>query len=179
MKKKIVFFDATGTLWYPKITKNDVDPGWVYKDKNTKYNLNEHLIMSHGAKDTLRHLNKIGIKCIVVSAVPYPLYKFKIELKKTIEHFGVSSLISEYHAVNMIDGSSKAKVILKVLKKYDVKKKEAVMVGDGYWQDYKFVRKVGVPALLVNSSYQNSRAWQIRKAKHRIYTIRDVIKYLK
>ena len=175
--KKIVFFDATGTLWYPN-TKNDIDPGWVYKNERTRKNVNKHLIMSVGAKATLKRLNKMGIKCIIVSAVTYPLYKSMLQLKKTVKHFGLETLIYECCVVNMVDGSAKAKTITKILKKQKVKKKDALMVGDGYWQDYKFVKKMGISAFLVNSPYQNSRAWQIRKAKHRIYKITDVINHL-
>ena len=175
--KRIVFFDATGTLWYPKTTRNNADPGWVYKDRKTRDVVHEHLIMSPTAKTTLERLNRMGIMCVIVSAVPYPLKKSKVQLENTIKHFGLSRLIQEYHAVNMVDGSSKAKLIEKLLKKLKINKNEALMVGDGYWQDYKFVRKRGIQALLVDSKYQNSRAaWQIRRAKHRIYKLNEIIK---
>jgi hydroxymethylpyrimidine pyrophosphatase-like HAD family hydrolase len=176
--KKIIFFDATGTLWYPKTTRNNNDPGWVYRDAKTKATVHEHLIMLPTAKTTLKRLNRMGVRCVIVSAVPYPLYKSKAQLEKTIKHFGVGGLIWEYHTVNMVDGSSKAKLIERLLKKLKIKKNEALMVGDGYWPDYKFVRKRRIQALLMDSKYQNSRAWQIRKAKHRIYKLSEIIKFL-
>lgn len=176
--KRIVFFDATGTLWYPKATRNTIDPGWVHRDKKKKNNVHTHLMMTPTAKTTLKRLNHMGVKCIIISAAPYPLYKSKAQLAKIISHFGLSRLIQEYHTVNMVDGSSKAKLIERILRRLKIKKIEALMVGDGYWSDYKFVRKRGIPALLMNSEYQSSRAWQIRKAKHRVYKLGDIIKHL-
>ena len=156
--KKIIFFDATGTLWYPKTTRNNEDPGWVYVNAKTKATVHEHLIMLPTAKTTLKRLNQMGIRCVIVSAVPCPLYKSMVQLEKIIKHFGVDRLLQGYYTVNMVDGSSKIKLIERLLKKLKIKKTEALMVGDGYWPDYKFVRKRGIQALLIDSKYQNSRA---------------------
>ncbi len=153
MNKKIVFFDATGTLWYPKITRNNTDPGWIYKDKHTQGNVHKHLILTPTTKTTLEYLNRTGILCMIISAVPYPLYKSRLQLGRTIIHFNLEKLIHAYYVVNMVDGSSKARLIERVLKKLKIKKTQALMIGDGYWQDYKFVRKRGIQALLVNSKY--------------------------
>jgi FMN phosphatase YigB (HAD superfamily) len=106
----------------------------------------------------------MGIKCIIVSAVTYPLHKSVIQLKKTVKHFGIVSLIDGCYVVNMVDGSAKAKVIARVLKKYKIRKKEALMIGDGYWQDYKFVRRMGIPALLVNSPLSEFKSMANKKS---------------
>ena len=178
MVKRIVFFDAVGTLWYPKTTRNTIDPGWVYRDKNTKDAVHEHFMLTPTARNTLQQLNHRGVICIIISAVTYPLYMSKVELAKTIKHFKLGNLIQEYHAVNM-DGRSKAKLIERILKRLKIKKAQALMVGDSYWADYKFVREKGIEALLMDSEYQSSRAWQIRNAKHRVHKLEEIIKICK
>ena len=34
-KKKIVFFDGDGTLWYPKDTRHTEPPHWIYHEKRS------------------------------------------------------------------------------------------------------------------------------------------------
>ena len=56
MKKKIVFLDGAGTLWYPKATKRTQKPHWIYHDPETKDNYLEHLELTPRTKETLELL---------------------------------------------------------------------------------------------------------------------------
>jgi len=75
MKKKIIFFDGDGTLWYPKTTKYRKRPHWVYLDQQTKDNPNEHLMMVPGVLKTLKELKKLGYVLVILSANPHKIRK--------------------------------------------------------------------------------------------------------
>jgi FMN phosphatase YigB (HAD superfamily) len=54
--KKIIFFDADGTLWYPKATKRNKHPVRLYKDKRYKRHT-DHLELTPKTLETLNKLN--------------------------------------------------------------------------------------------------------------------------
>lgn len=175
--KKIIFFDADGTLWYPKKTRNSSNPGWIYENPKIMQPY-LHLILTPTTMATLRRLKKTGVRCVIISATPYPLHSAKANLEKKLRHLHLHRIIDGYYLVNMRDGAGKAKRIIRTLKDLGIKKSEALMIGDSYWADYKYPRANGIDALLFNSEFQNSRAWQVRKAKYKIYKMSDILRYI-
>ena len=54
MKKKIIFLDGDGTLWYPQKTKRTQKPHRIYCDDKIKDNYLEHLELTPNTKETLQ-----------------------------------------------------------------------------------------------------------------------------
>ena len=86
MKKKIIFFDGDGTLWYPKKTKYAKHPVWLYRDKRFKNHVN-HLVMIPSVLSTLKKLKKEGIILIVLSTHPHPPKEADAIINHKIKHF--------------------------------------------------------------------------------------------
>ncbi|MAG26261.1 hypothetical protein CMI47_11960 [Candidatus Pacearchaeota archaeon] len=153
MKKKIVFFDGDGTLWYPKTTKYEEKPHWIYHNEKTKDDPNEHIELTPFVVETLRELKEKGITIVILSANPYsPKIANKI-LKDKVKYFKLTNYIDETHATPPIM-KAKGEYILKTLKKFNLNKKDALMVGDTYLWDCKPAKDVGTDALLINSKYR-------------------------
>lgn len=55
-KKKIIFFDADGTLWYPKSTKYSKMPHWVYLESQNPDDYLKHLVVIPSVLKTLKKL---------------------------------------------------------------------------------------------------------------------------
>ncbi len=149
--KKIIFFDADGTLWYPIKTKHTILPHWLYLDKNIKDH-RPHLMLIPGVKDTLVRLRKKGIITIILSTHPHEIDEAYAILNKKVEHFTLKDLFTEVHATRE-HYNSKGEYIIEILRRLKIPKTKAVMVGDNYKYDYKSARNVGVDALLVQSVY--------------------------
>jgi hydroxymethylpyrimidine pyrophosphatase-like HAD family hydrolase len=71
MKKKIIFLDGDGTLWYPSTTKRTQKSHWIYNDPLTKDNYLAHLQLTPKIKETLTALRLRGILLVVISANPH------------------------------------------------------------------------------------------------------------
>jgi len=125
MKKKIIFFDGDGTLWYPKKTKYTKHPVWLYKDKRFKNHIN-HLIMTPSALSTIKKLKQMGIIIIVLSTHPYPPKQADAIINRKIKHFELGELFDEVHATREYSGS-KGKFMLKILKERQIPKSKALM----------------------------------------------------
>ena len=151
MYKKIIFFDGDGTLWYPKLTKHTVKPHWLYQDKNIK-DYHTHLVIIPEVKNTLRKLNELGIKTIILSTHPHEEKEAYSILTKKVEYFKLDKLFTEVHATREYY-RSKGEYILRILKKMKIPKTKALMIGDNYLWDYKPAKEVGIEALLVESDY--------------------------
>jgi len=151
MKKKIIFFDGDGTLWYPKVTKRTLKPHWIYRDELTKDNYLEHLELTPDAKETLELLHKRGIYLVVLSANPRTDEIAVQEIKERIDYFGLSSLFYSYRASEGSDPRGKAAIILEVIKELGLKKEDALMVGDSYFYDYLAPKEAGIDALFIEN----------------------------
>ncbi len=171
MKKKIVFFDGDGTLWYPKRTKYTKHPVWIYKDKRFK-NHTKHLVMIPSVLSTIKKLKKNNIITIVLSTHPQPPKEAETIIKDKIKHFNLAKLFDGVYATKDYH-NSKGKFILKILNKRKIPKSKALMIGDSYKWDYKPAKKVGIDALLIESEYEpmKSKTKSIKK-------LSEIFKYL-
>lgn len=152
MKKKIIFFDGDGTLWYPKKTKHTKPPICFYRDKRFK-NHAKHLILTPSALSTLTKLKKEGIITVVLSTHPHPPKEADAILNHKIKHFELNELFDEIHATRAYP-ASKGEFILKILKRRKIPKSKALMVGDSYKWDYQPAKERGIDALLIKSEYE-------------------------
>ena len=150
--KKIIFFDGDGTLWYPKSTKRKEKPHWIYHDPKTMGDYKPHLILTPKVKTTLREIRKRGIKTILISTHPHQAKVADTLLKEKVNHFGLESLFDEAHAARNIP-TGKGHVIARVLKRLNLSKRSALMVGDSYVWDYLAAKHIGVDALLMETDY--------------------------
>lgn len=174
MKKKIVFFDGDGTLWYPKKTKYNKHPIWLYRDKRFK-NHSNHLILTPSALITLKKLKKMGILTVVLSTHPHPPKEADMIINNKIKHFKLDKLFDEVYATrNKGINKCKGRKIVKILKKKKIPKSKALMIGDSYKWDYKPAKKNGIDALLIESEYEPMK----NKIKRTIKKLSDIFEYL-
>lgn len=146
-----MFFDADGTLWYPKKTKHTVLPHWLYLDKSIK-NHHPHLTLIPGVEKILTRLKKMGIITVILSTHPHEIDEAYKILNKKVRYFKLEDLFTEVHATREYY-ESKGEYIIEILKRLKIPKTKALMVGDNYKYDYKPARLVGIDALLVESDY--------------------------
>lgn len=177
--KKIIFFDGDGTLWYPKKTKRKKAPHWVYELKGDHKFHTSHLIMTPTAVSTMRKLKRRGIITVILSTSPRPPKKAEAILKDKIKHFRLEGLFEEVIATPAKgQNKSKGKWIIRILKKRNIPKSKALMVGDSYGWDYNSARKVGVDALLIESDYQKRHGIG-KRIKKTIKKLSDLLKIVK
>lgn len=178
VKKRIVFFDGDGTLWYPKKTRRTEGPHWVYKlEGNHKFH-NSHLMMTPTAISTLKKLKKLGIITIILSTHPHPPKEAQTILKEKIKYFHLQGLFDEIIATpDHGPNKSKGKFILKMLKKMKIPKSQALMVGDSYKWDYKPAQEAGVKAVLIESSYQKLHPIG-KRIKKTIRKLSDILSFV-
>ncbi|MBT4377156.1 HAD family hydrolase [archaeon] len=172
MKKEIIFFDGDGTLWYPKKTKYSRHPVWLYLDKRFK-NHTTHLTIIPSVISTLKKLKEKGIITILLSTHPHPPREAKTIIDHKIRYFKLEKFFDGIHATRPIK-NSKGKFILKILKKRNIQKSKALMVGDSYEWDYKPAKDAGVDATLIESKYEKHQD----KAEKRIKNIKEILKLI-
>jgi magnesium-dependent phosphatase-1 len=149
--KAIIFFDGDGTLWYPIKTKHTVKPHWLYKDTSIK-DCHPHLILIPTVENTLKKLKKMGIATVILSTHPHEKDEAYKIINKKVKYFNLAELFTEVHATREYY-ESKGEYITEILKRLNIPKTKALMIGDNYLWDYKPARKIGVDALLVESDY--------------------------
>jgi len=172
MKKKIIFFDGDGTLWYPRKTKYARHPGWLYKDKRFR-NHNTHLILAPSVLSTIRKLKRMGVITVVLSTNPHPPRKADAITNHRVKHFELEELFDEVHATRTYH-ESKGEFMLKILKKRKIPKSKALIIGDSYKWDYQPARKIGIDALLIESKYEPMKM----KVKRTIKKLSGIFTYV-
>lgn len=155
MKKKIIFFDGDGTLWYPKATKRTQKPHWIYHDELTKDHYLDHLELTPGTKEVLELLHKRGIYLVVISANPHTQEVAEAEIRERIDYFGLNSLFYTYRASEGDDPLGKVAIILEIIKVLGFDKKDALMVGDSYFYDYHAPKEAGIDAFFIENKVSN------------------------
>jgi phosphoglycolate phosphatase-like HAD superfamily hydrolase len=176
-KKKIVFFDGDGTLWYPKKTKHSDKSHWIYSLPGTHKDHCHHLMLTPTTVATLKKLKRMGIITIILSAHPQDKKLAYEIINHKIKHFKLAGLFDEVHPTRT-DEAEKGRVVLKLLKKYNLPKKSALMVGDNYTWDYKSVRSVGVDALLIKAEHHLKNHPGARRVRRVIDQLKDVLDYV-
>jgi len=151
MKKKIIFLDGDGTLWYPKKTKRTMKPHWIYNDPTTKDNYLEHLTLTPGTKRTLEEMFNRGLYLVVISANPYSPEIAKKEIKERLDYFNLSKYIYSYNASEGSDSIGKVNIMLELLKNLNMSKDDALMIGDSYFYDYLAAKSNGIDALFIDN----------------------------
>jgi putative hydrolase of the HAD superfamily len=152
VKKKIVFLDGDGTLWYPKKTLRAQKPHWVYADAKTKDNYLNHLVLTPGLKRTLRALREKGIHLVVVSANPYDEVAAVKEIREKLDYFGLADLFYAYRSSRGDDPNGKVAIMLEVLNELNLQKSDALMVGDSYFYDYLAAKNAGIDAFFITNT---------------------------
>ncbi|OIO81730.1 hypothetical protein AUJ84_00390 [Candidatus Pacearchaeota archaeon CG1_02_32_132] len=176
MKKKIVFFDGDGTIWYPKRTKWKEGPWWIYKDKETSTDSKFHLVLTPTAHSTLKKLKTQGIILILLSTHPHSPREAKLIIDEKVRHFNLKNIFDEVHATREYH-HSKGEFILKILNKRKIPKSQALMVGDHYLWDYKPARDVGIDALLIKTDYTKFQK-NGNRIKKTIRKIKEILNYV-
>lgn len=176
MKKKILFFDADGTLWYPKQTKREKNPIWIHIEIKKISNIRKNLILVPRVVKTLTEIEKMGIKMVVLSASPLPPREAQKRLRGTLKKFGILHFFNEVHATKPYI-ESKGEYMLKIIKKYGLKKSQALMIGDIYLWDFSSAKKVGIKAVLFEHKY-DPKPHHYKKVKLKLKNFNEIINFL-
>lgn len=151
MKKKILFLDGDGTLWYPSLTKRTQKPHWVYHDQKTKDNYLEHIELTPNTKETLEFFHKKGLYLVVVSANPSDEELATKEIGERLSHFGLNKLFYTYRSSKGNDPNGKTAIMLEIIKDLGLTKEDALMIGDSYFYDYIAAKKDGIDAFFIEN----------------------------
>ena len=151
MKKKIIFLDGDGTLWYPTTTKRTERSDWIYNDPLTKENHLVHLSLTPGTREALKVLKEKGIYLVVVSANPYSGKKAVKEITNRLDYFELSDFFYSCRASVGGDPNGKVPIILDTIKELNLTKEDALMVGDNYFYDYSAPMEAGIDALFIEN----------------------------
>lgn len=152
MTKKIIFFDADGTLWYPHATKRTRHPVWLYLDEELKHDYLPHMSLTPQAIETLTLLREHGIMTVILSTHPHEPEEALRRLDEKVRHFALSELFDQVVATAEYP-EAKPEKMLEVLVRLNLSKDDALMVGDSYEWDYAPALSVGIDAALINSDY--------------------------
>ena len=150
--KRIIFFDGDGTLWYPRATKRTRKPHWVYHDSAIKDNFLVHLELAPKIKETLNLFLEQGVYLVVISASPESEEVAMKEMHEKLEYFGIEKLFYTYRVSAGDNPEGKASIILEILEELNLKKEDAVMVGDSYYYDYLAAKNIGIDALFIENT---------------------------
>lgn len=174
MKKKLIFLDGDGTLWYPKSTKRTEKPHWIYHDPKTKDNYLDHLELTPYTKQAIQTLHERGVLLVAVSAHPSSPDIAVKEIQDKLNHFGLLGYFSGFRASRGDDPAGKAAIMLETLDEMGLGKKDALMVGDSYFYDYKAAKDVGIDAYFIENSV--ARMPEVRpKDIESIKEVRDLV----
>jgi len=178
MKKKNIFLDGDGTLWYPKKTKRSMKPHWIYTDPTTKDNYLEHLILTPGTKNALKKLFNSGLYLVVISANPYSPEIARKEIKERLDYFGLSKYIYSYNTSEGSDSLGKVNIMLEILKDLDMSKDDALMIGDSYFYDYLAAKNNSIDALFIDNDVAKMPE-EPDKTIRKINELEDILELLK
>ena len=168
--KKVVFLDGDGTLWYPRKTKRRIAPHWIYKDATIGDAFLEHLILIPSTKEALKTLKKRGYILILISTHPHTQKVADVLLKNKVYYFKLEKLLDAFYTARDYPGG-KGEVMTDILKKRNIPKSRALMVGDSYAYDYASAKKIGIDCLLIKSEYLKPEG---RRVERLISSVKDV-----
>ncbi len=129
--RKVVFFDAEGTLYRPKRGKSYED-FWECGE-HTLERAKEHFELNHCVAGILMMLKGRDYLMAVVSKHKDHL------LPELLEHLGIDEFFSE-----IMIGNEKGPMMLNYLKERGIRRADAVMVGDTYDLDIAPAEKMGI-----------------------------------
>ncbi len=175
-KKRIVFFDGDGTLWYPKKTQHQEPPHWIYGENHTLDGYCEQLMIIPYVLAMLKKLKALNITTVLLSTHPQPKREATAIINHKAVYFQVAHLFNEIHATPLYH-AAKGEYIVRILKERGIAKNRALMIGDNYRWDYKSAKDVGVDALLIDSNYRKKDR-QGKRIKKLICDFRDILQYV-
>jgi putative hydrolase of the HAD superfamily len=134
--RKVVFFDAEGTLYVPKKGRS-FDDFWE-GGEHTLERAAEHFRLNDGVTETLRVLAEKDYLIVVVSKHKEDL------LPDLLERLGIMDFFAD-----VIINGDKGDIMVNFLRKRDIPKDQAVIVGDIYEIDIKPAERVGIKGYLL------------------------------
>jgi FMN phosphatase YigB (HAD superfamily) len=140
--KKIVFFDAEGTLW---VTRSNFSTNDYWKDPGLG-SARRVFEVDPDASEVLRKLRTHGIRTVVVSRHVAPL------LNELLDHFGLRDLFDEVLVV-----WDKAAAIQQYLGSHGLDASQAAMVGDTLEVDVLPAASIGVSSYLIDRTPGENR----------------------
>lgn len=181
--KRIIFFDADGTLWYPKKTRFEEKPWWIYDHPTIKReDPLKHLTLTPNVKKTLKRLHEMGLILVLISQSPYSKRRATDKLVRATKQFGIYRFFDEirpsYSSIKVGQADPKDVAILDVLKRRKISKRDALLIGDSYMYDYLAAKSCGVDCVLVHDFKHTREDRQYKRVNRRIKDIYNIFKYV-
>lgn len=161
MKKKIIFFDGDGTLWYPIKTRRTVKPHLLYEKFDSPRKYLPHLSLTPSLVKILNKLKSKGVILVALSTHPHSVKEADKHMQSKIAHFELENIFDQVLTARA-NPAGKGRVMIRVLKKLKISKSQALMVGDSYVYDYLSARGVGIDCLLIKTKYLDTRAGKVK-----------------
>ncbi len=98
-------------------------------------------------------------------------------LNEKVKLFNLKDLFDEVHATQTLH-EAKGDLILKILKKRNIPKSKALMVGDNYFWDYKSARDKGIDAILVETEHHTRKNPVVRGIKMKIKMLSGLLQFI-
>lgn len=181
--KKIIFFDADGTLWYPKKTKFNEKPWWIYVHPETKNDDPvKHLKLMPKVKESLKKLKKMDLVLVLISQVPSGKKLATKQLTRVTKHFDIYSFFDEirpsYSSISRGHADPKEVAILDVLKRRKTSKRSAVLIGDSYTHDYLAAKNAGIECILLHSFKHTEKDARYKRIRKKAKNLAGIFRYL-
>lgn len=181
--KKIIFFDADGTLWYPKKTKFEEKPWWIYFDPETKKDDPlKHLALMPHVKETLKRLKEASIILVLISQMPSSKKLAIKHLTRVTKYFDIYHFFDEirpsYSSMKRGHADPKDLAILDVLKRRKISKTNALLIGDSYIYDYLAAKSAGVDCILIHSFKHTKDDVNYRRIKKKVKDLSGLFRYI-
>jgi FMN phosphatase YigB (HAD superfamily) len=173
--KKVIFFDGDGTLWYPKQTKRNKRPDWIYSDSPKPKNYLRFLTLAPSIIKILSKLKKQGKVLVALSTHPHGLKEANEHMAAKTKHLKVEHFFDSVLTARP-DPLGKGRGMVSYLKKIKIPKSQALLIGDSYLFDYRAARFVGIDCLLITTTYMNSKG---NRVQSRIKNLNELFSYLK
>ena len=181
--KTILFFDADGTLWYPKKTRYKEKPWWIYNHPKLKSSDPlKHLTLMPHVKETLKKLDDMGLILVLISQLPY---NKKVALQRLIrmtKHFDIYKFFDEirpsYSSIKKGHPDPKNIAILDVLERRKISKRNALMIGDSYEYDYLAAKSCGIGCVLIYAFKHVKDDKKYKRVHNKIKKLNEVLKYI-
>jgi HAD superfamily phosphatase (TIGR01681 family) len=160
-KKKIIFFDGDGTLWYPKSTKRTQKPQWIYDKFPDAEGYLPHLTLTPHVVRVLKNLKSRGLLLVVLSTNPHTVKEADRRMAEKVSHFKLSHFFDVVlTARNKPVGKGQA--MMRCLRKMHIPKSQAILIGDSYVFDYLSAKSAGIDCLLIKTKYTNPKGLKVK-----------------
>lgn len=150
--KKIISFDWDGTLWYPKSTKHDKAPHWVYEEFSVVDEANAQLVLIPWVLEVLDFCKSQNIVLVLISTNP----NITSIAQKQVEDRANLLWVDRYFdfIISARDyPESKWEILTEFAKHHKIDLDNMLHIWDSYNRDYASVQTHWISSILIKTNY--------------------------